>query len=177
MLDADSVTAEDTLLSQNIFFGFFDSVSRCELLIETSFDTQSTDANDRPMTPTVRSVPTSLLQPSPSSPPPPPPQVATFNRPRFHKIPQDLYHANRWNFAQLDSILFQVDDLPGVNMGEALRQNFAALQGRDDPVLQDAAMAISFRLWVRLSFRSHSHPAKEFTNLSSFLATRSVGPR
>ena len=151
LLDADSVAAEDMLLSQNIFFGLFDSVYQCELLAETSFNTPSTDANDSSMIPTVRSVQTSSPQPSPSSPPPPTPQVATFNRPRFHKIPQDLYHVNRWNFTQLKPTLFQAQDFPGMNMEEALHQSFAALQGRDDPVLQDAGIAISFRLWVRLS--------------------------
>ena len=149
-----------------------------ELPTETSSDARSADINDSPTIPAVPFMPTLLpqLSPSPSPPPPPTPQVATLYLPRFYKIPQDLYHAKRWNFTQLEPILFQADEFPGVNMGEALSQNFASLQGRDDPVLQEVQTPISLRLWVRLPCRPHSHSAKELTNLSSFLATRSAGP-
>ena len=161
------------LFSQNIL-PYSDSLYLYELLLmETPLNTGSTDVNDNPTIRTVCSVSTSPPPPSP----PPPPQVATFCSPRWHKIPQTIYSVNHWNFIQLQSILFLANGLPGVNMGDALCQNFAALQGRDDIVFQDVGIAISFRLWVRLSCRFHLFPAKELTNLSSFLVTRSAGPR
>ena len=83
-------------------------------------------------------------QPVPSSPP-----VTAF-LPNWIKVPQRNYRSKQWNFKRLNPISFSVDGRPGVNMGEALRKACADLDGWDDPVLMDAAGAISCRLLVGL---------------------------
>jgi hypothetical protein len=87
---------------------------------------------------------------SPPSPVPSP-QTATF--PPFHwkMIPQNIYGRGRkqWGFRPSQSVSFNTNGFPGMNMGDALRKRFAGLDGRDDPVLQDASNVISYRLFVR----------------------------
>ena len=83
-------------------------------------------------------------QPAPSLSP-----VTTFP-PNWIRVPQRNYRSKQWNFKRLNPISFSVDGRPGVNMGEALRKACADLDGWDDPVLMDAAGAISCRLLVGL---------------------------
>jgi hypothetical protein len=89
-------------------------------------------------------------QPTPSSP-----LAITFPSNRT-MVPQRRYdHGKKqWDFNQLESISFSVDGRPGINMGDALQKTFTGLDGRDDPVLTDAAGAISCRLLVRLLWSS-----------------------
>ena len=89
-------------------------------------------------------------QPTPSSPP-----TTAFPLNRI-RVPQRSYDHGRkqWNFKRLESISFSVDGRPGINIGDALRKTFTGLDGRDDPVLTDAAGAISCRLLVRLPLYS-----------------------
>jgi len=72
--------------------------------------------------------------------------------PRWAKVPQRPYdHGRRqWNFEQMEAVSFSIDGLPGIDMGHAIRKQFAGLHGRDDPVLQGTAGAISCRLMVWL---------------------------
>jgi hypothetical protein len=72
--------------------------------------------------------------------------------PNWIKIPQRNYnHGKRqWNFERSEPVSFSVNGRLGVNMGDALRKAFAGLDGRDDPVLQNAAGAISCRFLVGL---------------------------
>ena len=91
---------------------------------------------------------------SASFPPPmPPPQVMTLSPPNWYKIPQKTYDHGRkqWDFIPSESISFGVNGRPGVNVIDALQKRFTGLDGRDDPVLQDATSAISCRLSVRSS--------------------------
>ena len=76
------------------------------------------------------------------------PQPVTFPH-HWHEIPQKLYGPGRkqLNFSQLESIFFQVNGSPGVNMGDALRKKFVGLEGRDDLVLH-GTKAISCRFSV-----------------------------
>ena len=70
--------------------------------------------------------------------------------PNWIRVPQRGYDYGRkqWNFERSEPISFSVNGRPGINMGDALRKSFAELDGRDDPVLQDAQGAISCRLLV-----------------------------
>jgi hypothetical protein len=81
------------------------------------------------------------------------PQAVTFPPPNWHMIPQKPYgrRQNHRNFVPLESIYFSVNGHPGMNMGDAFRKMFTGLDGRDDPVLQDASKVISCRLLVRVS--------------------------
>ena len=54
------------------------------------------------------------------------------------------------DFEMSEPIPFSVNGRPGINMGDALRKKFTGLDGWDDPVLQEAASAISCRLLVSL---------------------------
>ena len=78
------------------------------------------------------------------------PQIRTFPPPNWYKIPQNVYKHGRkqYNFVPLESISFAVKGYPGVNLGEALRQNFAGLDARDELVLRNAGSAISCRFLV-----------------------------
>lgn len=70
--------------------------------------------------------------------------------PDWIRVPQRNYDHGRkqWNFKPLEPITFSTSGRPGVNLGDALRKKFADLDGRDDPMLQGAAGAISCRLLV-----------------------------
>ena len=89
-----------------------------------------------------------------SLPPPVPPSQATAQPPpHWHKIPQNPYDRGRkqWNFTPSEDISFGVNGRPGMNMGDALRERFAGLDGQDELVLQGASNVISCRLSVRSS--------------------------
>jgi hypothetical protein len=105
------------------------------------------DVDDTPRICPTCSAPTSLPPSLPVL------QAPTFLPPKWHKIPQGAYNHGRkqWDYTQLEPILFQVNGYPGVNMGEAFRNKFTALEGRDDLILPDARTAVSCRLSVRLS--------------------------
>ena len=70
--------------------------------------------------------------------------------PDWIRIPQRIYDHGRkqLNFNPLEPISFSMNGRPGINMGDALRKAFTGLDGRDEPVLPDAAGAISCRLLV-----------------------------
>ena len=84
------------------------------------------------------------MQPAPSSPP------VTALPHGWIKIPQSVYDhgSKQWDFKRLESISFSTNGRPGINLGDALRKKFAGLDGRDDPMLQGSAGAISCRLLV-----------------------------
>lgn len=84
-----------------------------------------------------------------TQPAPPLPFVATFPL-NWIEVPQRNYgHGLKQRcFQQLDTVSFSVGDRQGINMGDALRKVFVGLNGRDDPVLQDTARAISCRFLV-----------------------------
>lgn len=84
------------------------------------------------------SPPTSIATPPP----------ATFLPPGWYRIPQTVYDfgTKQYDFEPLESIIFHVDGCPGQNMGDALRNQFPGLCGRDDLVLQEARGAISCRM-------------------------------
>jgi len=79
-------------------------------------------------------------------------QTATFP-PNWRKIPQKVYDHERrqWDFTPSEPIFFSVNGRPGLNIGDALRENFMGLEGRDDPVLRDVGSTISCQFLVRLS--------------------------
>ena len=92
---------------------------------------------------------------SASIPPPSPipsPQSAIFPPFNWKLIPQNIYGHGRkqWGFRPSQSVSFSTNGFPGMNMGDAFHKRFAGLDGRDDPVLQDASDVISYRLLVRL---------------------------
>jgi hypothetical protein len=86
-------------------------------------------------------------QPAPSLPP-----AATLPL-NWIRVPQRGYDRgrNQSSFKRLRTVYFSVDGRPGINVGDALRKTFKGLDGRDDPVLQDAAGAISCRFLVSSS--------------------------
>jgi hypothetical protein len=90
---------------------------------------------------------------SPPSPVPSP-QTATFPPFNWKMIPQNVYDRGKkqWDFIPSESVRFSANGFPGMNMGDAFRERFTDLDGRDDPVLQDASNVISYRLSVRLSW-------------------------
>jgi len=45
-------------------------------------------------------------------------------------------------------MFFSANGFPGMNMGDALRRQFAGLDGRDDPMFGNAVKAISCRFLV-----------------------------
>ena len=93
-------------------------------------------------------------QPAPSSPP------VTVFPPNWIRVPQRDYKRKQWSFKRLNTISFSVGGRPGVNMGAALRKTFTDLDGRDDPMLQDASGAISCRLLVGLLWFSIRPPIR-----------------
>ena len=97
-------------------------------------------------------------QPTPSSPP------VTALPPDWIKVPQRDYDHGRKqrNFERLAPIFFSVNGRPGINLGDALRKTSTGLDGRDDPVLQEATSTISCRLLVRLLWSS-SRPLARLT--------------
>jgi len=99
--------------------------------------------NDAARPCTIYSFPTPLSPPTPT-----PSQNAMSCLPTWRKIPQTAYGQGKkqWDFRPSEPILFHVDGRPGVNMGDALRNVFAGLDGRDDPMFQDAGDAFSCRL-------------------------------
>jgi hypothetical protein len=101
----------------------------------------------------IYSVSTSPLPPMPASQPTP------FYPSNWRKIPQIVYdHGKKqWDFQPSEPVLFYVNGVPGVNMGDALRDKFAGLDGRDELMLQDAPAAVSCRLWVRSSYQLPPH--------------------
>ena len=93
-----------------------------------------------------------VVSPTSTSLPPPTPQAAASPPLILHRIPQKVYDLGRkqQGFTPSKPIYFSVDGRPGINMGDALRERFTGLDGRDDLMLQDASSAISCRLSVRL---------------------------
>ena len=147
------------LFSQNTLpYPFPDPVYQHGLPMGTPLEVQSTSVNDMPKISAV--CPASTSPPPPSSPLPS--QAATFDPPKWYKIPQSLspYGPKQWEFVQQEPILFHVGGFPGVSMGDALRREFTALQGRDNPVLRDVSAAITLRLQVRLSNQFYFRLAK-----------------
>jgi hypothetical protein len=104
---------------------------------------------------------------SPSSPIPSP-RTATFPPFNWKLIPQNSYdHGKKqWDFRPSESVPFSTNGFPGMNMGDAFRKKFTDLDGRDDPVLQDASNVISYRLLVRLLWWlppcARVHPVSSF---------------
>lgn len=88
----------------------------------------------------------------PTQPPTPSPLVPTS----WVKLPQINYDrgGRQWNYRSSEPTSFSVNGRPGVNMRDALRKEFTGFDGRDDPVLQGAASAISCRLLVGLLWPS-----------------------
>lgn len=76
-------------------------------------------------------------------------EAVTFVPPKFRRIPQGRYKLKQWDYTPVAPIFFQVNGYPGLNMGDALRKKFTALEGRDDLVLQDAGRTFSCRFLVR----------------------------
>lgn len=71
--------------------------------------------------------------------------------PKWQKIPQEVYSKNQWDYTPSEHILFPVNGFPGVNMGDALRDEFIALEGCNDLVMQGSGkMAFQCRFWVRI---------------------------
>jgi len=66
-------------------------------------------------------------------------------------IPQERYihRAGDGRFLQSDDIIFSVGNAPGFNMNDALFERFTGLDGRDDPVLENAGGPVTCRLLVR----------------------------
>lgn len=65
------------------------------------------------------------------------------------KIPQGTYNhgSKQLDFKQSKSIPFSAKGLPGINLRDALRKDYTALDGRDDPMLQgNGSGVISCRL-------------------------------
>lgn len=112
-------------------------------LAETQPDAQSTDIDNRARI--WAGFSSSIPLPPPYSLPP-----ATFYPPNWHEIPQRPYDYGRkqLDYTPSEPILFQVNGSPGVNMGDALRESFAGLEGRDDLVLQDVKKVIYCRFLV-----------------------------
>lgn len=78
---------------------------------------------------------------------PPLPVSPTFPI-HWMKIPQrDYTHGSKQlDFNRLNPIFFSTKGYPGVNLGDLLRKNFSLLDGRDDPMLQNASGTVSCRL-------------------------------
>jgi len=76
--------------------------------------------------------------------------MAQLPTPSWVEVPQRAYgHGRRqWDFRPSEPIPFNVNCLPGINMRDALRKHFVGLEGRDDPMFEEAAGAISCRLLV-----------------------------
>jgi hypothetical protein len=98
----------------------------------------------------------SLDSPLLQAPTPTPARTITFDAPKWRRIPQVVYDQGnkQWNFKQAESIVFEVDGYPGVNMADALRERPTGLKNRDDLMLQDARQSFSCRLQVGFSSTS-----------------------
>ena len=85
----------------------------------------------------------------------------------WRKIPQRQYtpRAGDTSFLQSQRVTFSANGVPGFNMQCALDQVFVGLDGRDDPVLENANGPASCRLLVR---RSDLHGRAETNNLVVF---------
>ena len=176
--DPDFVTSGGVSTSQDVselpLVASSDFEYPIELILETPYDTQPAHGIAQNTTPSDFLDPSNLPPPTTASaddwtrlwiaysvltsllPPIPPPQVTTLLPYNWCKIPQKIYgHGRRQRyFTPSEFISFGVNGRPGVNMGDALQERFTGLDGRDDPVLQDASSAISCRLLVRLSTTS-----------------------
>lgn len=64
------------------------------------------------------------------------------------RIPQRNYgHGSKQlGFERLEPTIFDSKDYPGVNLGDALRKNYASLRRRDDPMVQTTSGVASCRL-------------------------------
>ena len=136
-------------LDPTLSFTLLDPPYLYELLSMEAQQSTPTDVDGRAR---IYVVGSSLILPSPPPPLPSPPP-ATFQPPKWHKIPQRPYDRGRRqrDFTPSEAVLFQVNNFPGVNMGDALRGIFTGLENHDDLVLQDRTMAISCRFMVYLS--------------------------
>ena len=113
-----------------------------------------------------------------STPPLPPTstsQMVPLYSSNWRKIPQKVYdHGKKQRgFRPSEPILFHVNGCLGVNMGDALRKKFTGLDGRDDPMLQDARGAISCRLWVRSPYQLPPRIRADGL-INSFLGTHAI---
>lgn len=91
----------------------------------------------------------------------PHPQPVAVAPPEWHIVPQRLYRLKQSNYIPSESIPFQADGFPGINMGDALRKQFAALKGRDDLVMDGAKKAFSCRfLFIGYPDRVYQIPTK-----------------
>ena len=88
-----------------------------------------------------------VYETDPSKVPPLPPLLMPIN---WRKIPQPRYPSRTGDMAFLQSrrVTFSVNGVPGFNMQRALDQAFVGLDGRDDPVLENANGPASCRLLV-----------------------------
>ena len=94
-------------------------------------------------------------------------------------MPQRVYdHGQKqWDFEQSEPVSFNVNGLSGINMGDALCEQLAGLDGHDDPVLQNAPKVIYCRLLVRFFFPHSFSLASKLTLVSSSPDTRLACPR
>lgn len=76
--------------------------------------------------------------------------TATFPA-NWIKVPQRAYNYGhkQFDFCRLEPILFSTKGSPGINLGDALRENHTRLNGRNDPILRGTSGVISCRLLVR----------------------------
>lgn len=143
-LRSDPLISEGGLVSQAMFelsppSGLFDPLDFDELFPMEPNTQPISDDNGQQI---------SIVHPTqvlPLSPSPPPPQPITFDPPKWQEIPQRRYKQKQWDFKPSRSTLFEVNSFPGMNLGEALRNRFTGLEGRDEPVLQGAKNAIACR--------------------------------
>ena len=119
---------------------------------------------------TIYSAPVPLWLPTPA-----PSQKTTGCPFNWRKIPQTVYGwgKKQSGYQPSEPILFHVDGRPGVNMGDALRNVFTGLDGRDDPIFQDAGKSFSCRLMVR-SLRQLPPPRRTDGPVRSSPGTRST---
>lgn len=68
------------------------------------------------------------------------------------EVPQRVYNRGQrqWNFKQTETIYFNMDGFPGINLWDAFQKHFMGLHGSDDPMFQnqDTAGAITCRFLV-----------------------------
>lgn len=92
----------------------------------------------------------------------------------WRRIPQQQYtpRMRDRSFLQLQRIAFSIDGVPGFSIQRALDQVFVGLDGRDDPVLENASGPVSCRLLVR---QWHVQPSPKTLNSSTLGLTSSLG--
>lgn len=157
MSNSDPVPSEQIPLSDGTYESPFSSTSFYPLCLwervpaGLQLDARATNVDDSANT---RAVCSSPIRPPPSLPSL---QPVAFYPTKWQEIPQRPYDHGRkqWDYTRSEPILFQVNNFPGVNMGNALGNRFAGLEGRDDLVLQDAKKAISCRFLVHFSCQLH----------------------